>query len=381
MFDSPPNVELLTTLARSSLRQDLPRVVRLWVILHSIYGEEIGLDLNREFTYNEWRDRFFTETQIHHQRDRTPTLHDRDCNCARTLKGWLFESDIGTDQLTWSRSFLQLYQLSKVDLERVLETGFAGKLDFSCQRDAKQTGRKPLPNGRLFTVTGKQLQIDFADLTQLGWLQKASKLFQKVDRLPVALPALSAATVDLNEVLANVIETDAVNLFEHLGAPIRGIQRLSLDIEYIVPNKLSERVKGFQQQLKQLWEGDPVLPICLIYRSARLYGVTDNYVVYPVCVRYFQRAPYLFAYGYNPHSLAQDGWYDFRLDRIERVAVLDWSTVHSSLLDRCFHQTPPCPDTVKQSLSEVWGFDIYQPSATLLIRFDQYFHSHYVQDT
>jgi CRISPR-associated protein (TIGR03985 family) len=51
------------------------------------------------------------------------------------------------------------------------------------------------------------------------------------------------------------------------------------------------------------------------------------------------------------------------------------------LLDRCLHQTPPCPNTVRQSLSEVWGFDIYQPSATLLIRFDPYFHSHYVQNT
>ncbi|MCY7272939.1 MAG: hypothetical protein LH702_04115 [Phormidesmis sp. CAN_BIN44] len=56
MFDCPP-VEFLTTLARGSLRQDLPRTVRLWVILQSIYGEDIGLNLDAAFTYNDWRDR------------------------------------------------------------------------------------------------------------------------------------------------------------------------------------------------------------------------------------------------------------------------------------------------------------------------------------
>jgi CRISPR-associated protein (TIGR03985 family) len=384
MFDCPPSVEFLTTLARGSLRQDLPRAVRLWVILHSIYGEEIGLNLAQQFTYNEWRDRFFTQTQTYHQRDRVPTLHDATCNCAKTLKSWLFESDIGTNETSWRISFLQLYQLSEAELDKLIETGFSGRSErqANLEQPAKQPGRKPLPDGRLFAVTGKQLQIDFADLVQLGWLKKTESVFQHVDRLPNVSQAREASvTVNFSEVLSNVIETDAVDLFEHLGQPICGIQRLFLDIEYIVPNRLSEKVRDLQQQLKQLWEDDPVAPICLTYRSARLYGEVDRYVVYPVCVCYFQRAPYLFAYGLNPQSPKQDSWYDFRLDRIEELAILEWSTVHESLRNRCFYQTPPCPNAVRQSLSEVWGFDIYSPSETLLIRFNQYFHSHYVRNT
>jgi hypothetical protein len=75
MFDLPPSVEVLTALARGSLRQDLPRAVRSWVILQSVYGA-IELGLATQFTYNQWRDRFFTQVEIHHPRDRVPMLHD-----------------------------------------------------------------------------------------------------------------------------------------------------------------------------------------------------------------------------------------------------------------------------------------------------------------
>lgn len=375
------------TLARGSLRQDLARAVRLWVILQSIYGSSDGKDLqlNFGFTYNEWRDAFFTQTQrsessdqVAHQRDQIPAFHDPECNCAKTLKYWLFESEAGLHQGGWCETFLQSYQMAATELDHLLETGYLG------QGEARRSGRKPLPQGRLFAVTGRQLQFDFVDLVKLGWLNQGQhgsrSVFYKVEELP-QLVSHHENRVNLNEMLANVIETDAVDLFEHLGQPIRGVQRLFLDLEYIVPGRLSGQMRQLQHQLKQVWECDPVLPVRLIYRSARLFGEVAEYVTYPVCLRYFQRAPYLFAYGQSPQTSGRDDWYDFRLDRIEKLEPLDWTSAQDTLRDRCLRQAPPSPQTLRHALLEAWGFDVFSPAEMLLVRFNPYFHAHYVENT
>ena len=379
MFDSPPSVELLTTLSRGSLRQDLSRAVRLWVILHSIYGE-IELEVDRQFTYNEWRDRFFTQSLVQHKRDAVPDLHDPKCRCAISLKAWLFDSEMGANSGAWCQAFTQLYQVAPSELNQLLETGFSGKLEGA----TNGAGRKPLPQGRLFAVTGKQLQIDFVDLAKSNWLLSIAgkpNTYQKMAQLPNLIQ--SPAEIDVREFVGNAISTDAIDLFEHLGQPIRGVQRLFLDLEYIVPIRLSEQVANFQKQLKQLWEQEPVQPICITYRSARLYGEVKEYVVYPVCVHYFQRAPYLYAYGENPCSITQPNWYDFRLDRLETLQILEWANqkVSAALRDRCLRGLPPNPDDIQQKLTDAWGFDIHCPSEMLLLRFNQYFHAHYVANT
>nr|WP_272819155.1 hypothetical protein [Scytonema hofmannii] len=38
----------------------------------------------------------------------------------------------------------------------------------------------------------------------------------------------------------------------------------------------------------------------MTYQSVKLYQKTVNCIVYPVCIYYYQRAPYLFAYGQVP---------------------------------------------------------------------------------
>lgn len=379
MFDIPPLVELLTTFARGSLRQDLARSVRLWVILHSIYGE-INLGFNHRFTYNEWRDRFFTEASAQHQRDTVPVSHDPACRCAISLQAWLFESEMGTSRQSWYQAFLQLYQITPAELDQLLETGFLGRAGMA----GGGPGRKPLPQGRLFAVTGKQLQIDFADLAKAGWLDLVAgkpTTYQKATNLPTLVQR--STKIDVRELVGNAIANDAVDLFEYLGQPIRGVQRLFLNLEYIVPIKLSEQVANWQQHLRQVWEQEPVSPIRIVYQSARLYGEEQEYVVYPVCVHYFQRAPYLYAYGCNPCSTQQPNWYDFRLDRIQALQVLTWDdpSVDALLRDRCLRRSPPSPDDVQHQLTDAWGFDIHCSSDTLLIRFDRYFHNHYVANT
>lgn len=391
-FDHPPTPQQLTPFARNSLRQDLPHALRLWVILASLYSDsdDLTLPLGDRFTYAEWRDAFFTHTQkqaitdpLPHQRDTPPPLHDPHCRCAKTLTDWLFET-LASDRSQWYRDFLQLYPMSVQSLDQLLQTGRMHEPETKAGR--KSAGRQSLPAGRLFAVTGRQLQNDFTELVNRGWLIPGAHKWQfcKVAQVPTPLITTTvAAPFDLREAIGPVIETDAIDLFEHLGQPIRGIQRLFLDIEYIVPGRLSTQVGTWQHQLKTLWHRDPVPPVQLRYRSARLYDDVQNYVVYPVCVRYFQRAPYLFAYGHNPRSPTQINWYDFRLDRIESLQPLTWQSpaVPPALRDRCLTQAPPTPEDVRQCLATAWGFDIYSPPATLLIRFNPYFHAHYVANT
>lgn len=61
IFSDPPTVELLQWLCRDSLKQNLPRALRLWVWLHILYGQERDkLELSESFSYADWRDTFFT---------------------------------------------------------------------------------------------------------------------------------------------------------------------------------------------------------------------------------------------------------------------------------------------------------------------------------
>jgi hypothetical protein len=74
-FLDVPHVELLQWFARGSLKQNLPRAIRLWGWLRCLYGEtRERLPLDDAFTYAEWRDAFFTST--HPKAETVPELHD-----------------------------------------------------------------------------------------------------------------------------------------------------------------------------------------------------------------------------------------------------------------------------------------------------------------
>ena len=67
VFNYPPSVEVLKILTAGSLKQNLAKAVRLWVILRSIYGDdgdEVKLELGEEFTFLQWRDLFLINNNI-----------------------------------------------------------------------------------------------------------------------------------------------------------------------------------------------------------------------------------------------------------------------------------------------------------------------------
>jgi hypothetical protein len=256
-FDFRPSVEMLQVLARGSLRQNLPKAVRLWVILRSHYGGEtdpLKLQLGETFTYSNWSQKFFTETDLYHKDYTIPPNHDPQCPCARTISYWLFDSDLGVDKEEWQQSFLQLYPMPQQDLERLL---FAGIIP----EEKKGSKQKCLPDNRLFAVTSKNLQYDFNALVEMGWLrvQKVSQgetkrsksLYSRVKELPNPAIYSETASSDLEGIgLSNVIPNDLADFFEDFGREINGEQRFFLDIEYIVHRQFSQQMNAIRKQLK-----------------------------------------------------------------------------------------------------------------------------------
>ena len=154
----------------------------------------------------------------------------------------------------------------------------------------------------------------------------------------------------------------------------------------IVDNKLSSTINGFREKLKSVWQKQPIPPLKITYVSARKFQDRqddgENYIVYPVCIYYSQRAPYLFAYGQTPNddSGTRIDWYDYRIDRIKSLEVLEWNQVNLPNFSEKICQSKT-PAEIEKKRSEAWGFDFYKPQDILLIRFQQYFHNLYIQGT
>ncbi|MFE1744288.1 hypothetical protein [Coleofasciculus sp. H7-2] len=144
-FSEPPHIELLQWLARGSLKQNLPRAVRLWALLIALYGDDTNrLKLSDSFTFADWRTAFFSPT--HPQGEAIPHLHDPDCACAKTMADWIFDTQIGVSESEWRRSL--------------------------CSHDTIPAKLDELLEQRLFAVTRRSLQADLQILAQIGWLKR-----------------------------------------------------------------------------------------------------------------------------------------------------------------------------------------------------------------
>ena len=388
VFDFSPDVELLQILARGSLKQNLPKAVRLWVILRSLYGDEadpVKAELGDKFTYNDWCNQFFTEFD-YHKNDLIPTCHDCKCSCAKTMTEWLFEPSNGSNDNEWKKSFLQLYSVTAQQLNNLLNFGIIS------QKKESEKQQKI----RLLAKTRKNFQYDFQTLVSMGWLQsekvksnpahnKFKTQYIKVDSFPHILISVSEEVAD-NQGIENIIQNDLADFFDDFGQEINNEQRFFLELEYIVHQQFSENLNTWRQKLKNIWQSQPIPPIKITYVSASNFqnyqDEGEDYIVYPVCIYYSQRAPYLFAYGQTPKdsSSMKVNWYGYRLDRIKNIEELEWNLVDLPNFSQkiCELKTPQILEEIR---SEAWGFNLVQQKEILLIRFDRYYHNLYIQGT
>lgn len=348
-FSDPPTIALLQWLARGSLKQNLPRAIRLWVWLQFLYGEEgVKAGLADPFSYPDWRDAFFSGS--HPVGETLPAVHDPNCRCARTTADWLFNHTVGIAQNTWQKALKQ--------------------------HDSQPDNLKAMLKSRLFGVTRRSLYEDLQILCKLGWVNRKGQAYYRVEEFPTRalLPAASSSVI---------VHPDLAAIAENLSQPIREHQRFFLHVEYIVPKTALDRVDEWQEQLRRLWEKTPVPPIELTYYSARLNQTLQG-IVYPVCIYYVQRAPYLCAWGQVPEASPEFiDWRNYRLDRIADMRPLKWTDAHlPERLQQAFKtRSLPTPDIIQEKMTEAWGFDFYQPSSLLILRFDHWFDQGYIRDT
>ena len=388
-FDFPPNIEILQRLAKgSSLKQTLPKAVRLWVILRSIYGSEtdpVKIELEKEFTYKDWSQSFFTDFDNHKndKNDKVPEKYDENYPCTKTISDWLFEPTIGSDEQEWKRLFIQFCSITEQELNNLLNFG-------STSVDKKE-------KLRLFAQTRRNFHNDFKALVSMDFLQvrkfksnhdlnPPATQYIKVSSLPKILRDSPSQEVIENEYVGDIIQNDLADFFDDFSRKINNEQRFFLDLEYIVHHDLSRKINDFRQKLKEIWAKQPIPPLKITYVSARHYQDRkddgEDYIVYPVCIYYSQRAPYLFAYGQTPEN--DNGtiidWYDYRIDRIKYLKVLEWNDVNlpNFSLKVCELKTPT---EIEKKRGEAWGFNFYRPKDVLIIRFNIYFHNLYIKGT
>ncbi|MBD2313182.1 TIGR03985 family CRISPR-associated protein [Desertifilum sp. FACHB-1129] len=349
LFIEPPRVELLQGLARGSLKQNLPRAIRLWVWLRFLYGEE-GLQtaFPDEFSFADWRTTFFTDT--HPANEGIPPQHDRHCRCAKTTTEWLFTPQAGISQAEWCQTLQQ--------------------------QDALPNNIEDILQARLFGVTRRSLYEDLRILTKLGWVQRKRQKYRLVEEFPTSAWQVKLST-------SAIVHPDLAAIADHLSQQINGKQRFFLHVDYVVPHDAIDRVDNWQAQLRQIWETHPIPPLLVTYTSPRVHK-DFQCILYPVCIYYVQRATYLCAWGEVPNERSDVmDWRNYRLDRIQQIEGLNWEDprVPQPMRQAFDKKTLPVPEWIQERMAEAWGFDFYQPDALLLLRFDRDFHAGYVRDT
>lgn len=350
-----PSIELLQWLARGSLKQNLLRSLRLWVLIRFIYHVDRADALEDRFTFAQWRSAFFSPT--HPKGEEKPGLHDHECACAKTARAWLFETQDEISEPQWRQAFRQHCAVSEPELEALLQTP-------------------------LFAMTRRSLQADLKVLTELRWLEQHRQSYVRVSQVPIC-PGLQVVESDQAKFQAhslNFLAPDVATLAQTFSQQINGTQRFFLHVDYILSQDVIDQVDDWQDILCEIWKSDLVPPVQLKYASARAEK-SMQCIVYPVCLYYAQRAIYLCAFGQTPTR--QGDWYNYRLDRIQNLSPLQWTDPYLPQVLLLHHQkrSLPTPDYIETEMAKAWGFDFYLPAQPMLIRFNRDFHDRYIQGT
>lgn len=346
-FSTPPDIALLQSLVRGSLKQNLPKAIRLWVWLRILYGD-MPLSLDEPFTFTDWRGAFFSAT--HPTGEQPNPQHNAMCSCAKTTENWLYPYALEPE---WRQALKRHSLISEETLNAWLQ--------------------RPL-----FAVTRRTLQSDLYVLSQLGWLKREGNQYDRVLTFP-AYPIVEEATQLDSSYGLPILNPDLDIIAHNLAQPIAKVQRFFIEVSYIVAKDKQDAVEDLQEQLKQLWHQTPIPPVRFLYHSARQ---TENTIciVYPVCIYYAQRAVYLCGFGQAPD---RGQWYNYRLDKISNLEELAWTDLEipQFLLAAYQQKLLPHPDDIEEQMHAAWGFDFYLESAKMLLRFDHNFHDRYIKNS
>jgi CRISPR-associated protein (TIGR03985 family) len=380
IWNEPPTVPLLQWFARGSLKQNLDKAIRLWVWMRLLYGDRTHrLSLPDPFTYADVRDVFFSRS--HPKGEKPLPLHDVDCPCAKPMIAWLF--GVGTVTLPQWREALsdqscqQVIQLKSQEFQQALQ-----------QHDALPKQFQQILQKPLFGKTRRTLAEDLQTLVDIHCLKREEQSFRRVSELPPCPQAFSANSGESYLSVQNLeffTQPDLAAIAENFFQPINDYRRFFVHVEYVIPTQHLDRVDEWQAQLRDLWHKTPIPPLLMQYQPAGQSQVC-SLVVYPVCIYYYRRGPYLCAYGQVPNATSEQkqmNWRNYRLDRIQSFTPLQWTApqVPIALRQQYQSRTLPTPDMIEEWMGEAWGFDYYEPAQLLLLRFDREWDDRYIQGT
>lgn len=374
-----PTLPLLQWLARGSLKQNLLQAIRLWVWLHLLYGDrQTRLSLPEPFSYADWRDTFFTSD--HPPGEAKPDVHDSQCPCVKVTAAWLFGDRFNLTQVDWSHQQTDS-QHSRYVSEQVkqfhqhlVEHGVL-----------PQSLESLLYDTRLFGVTRRTLASDLYILVEMHWLKRIGQKYQRVEDWPERSFSSESWVQDAQlsaHNLAFLAQPDLAAIADNLSRDVQGHQRFFVHVDYVVAQRWIDRVDERQEQLRQVWQQRPIPPMQLDYQGAG-QSQPCNLVVYPVCIYYYRRAPYLCGYGQVPDEPGVMDFRNYRLDRIEAIAPLRWQAaeVPPDLYQTYECNDLPTPDEISEEMAIAWGFDYYKPVERLILRFDQEWNRRYIRNS
>ena len=368
-WTEPAHVSLLQWLAKGPLKHNLPQAARLWVWLHLFYGsEDQRLPLPSVFTYTDCRETLFTAS--HPGSDKIPTQHDDRCSCQKSLAAWLFSPQLNDTPSQW-RAW---QEENDEEISQIIQQWILALQQIAALPDAIES---LLRECQPFAVTRRTLSNDLKRLHQLGWLRLAETGYQKVVHWPDYPTAPAPREVSF------LIQPDLAEIAANLSEKIGEQRRFFVHTDYVVPQAGHDRVEDWQADLTELWQQTPVPPVQLSYWSAALLERCEV-VVYPVCIYYYRRGPYLCAWGQVPDQAIQTpDWRNYRLDKIHRITPLSWQhqAVPAALQQAHQQHQLPVPEEIQIRMSEAWGFDYYQPIERLLVRFDTEWDERYIRNS
>ncbi|MCM1983749.1 TIGR03985 family CRISPR-associated protein [Lyngbya confervoides] len=368
-----PHIDILEQLSSqgsiASLNA-LKKTLRVWLILASIEDNPLALPI--PFTYTQWH-----SAAIADQGMLNGELQD------------VYESSLA-DYLT---------RVGEVDLENWIQDycdRYNCTPEFIEQRLRKQKPfllRTQIPENQK-----RSLEYDFLQLKALGYLEELDANGQSVQnsqqgkqaryyrRSPKPLTrskAIQSFTALKSHVLnGRYKHVDLRELLVIFEQPIQQQQRFFLDLDNVVAIEAGQKVSAIAQFLKhQVWQQNPIPPIQFTYNSRSRPG-NRQMITFPLCLYYYQRAPYLMAYGQSPQPhLPEITWYNFRTEQISSPRVLSWATPDTlppSLYQQYQQDALPTPDQIINALESAWGFEIGSPKQPVLLRFQRAFHDQYI---
>lgn len=332
-----------------------------WLIDKSLYDStsDFFVEIDSEwFDCATWIDSFF---------QKIPNAKHK------TLEYYLLGEYTPFYQNKWKKAVINRYQINHQILQQIL-------------------------NEQLFKITDKTLRNNFQRLSisdkpkliKAGHIRgKYKKNFAYFkEQFSKIKSAQDIRFFTIGDDSWNFLDEGISTIAELLLTKINGSQRFFLQTEYIIQDETQEIVEDWANQLKEIWQLTLIIPIQVTYYSASK-NTTNTYVIFPVCLHYYQRAYYLSAVGENPETTTylEAKWYNFRLDRILYLKKVSWDFsnytkfLNAQIFDHNQTHYSFTSDYIQEQLDSAYGLDFYRQAETMILRFNCDYYQRYIKDT